>query len=103
MLLSHLYGRAKYPCKDLLFEEIESDDAVDKISKTLHNGDALTAVSSGGNYRVGLRKVYRRPKSRRRRSLYRIKKWYNKTVTSLIRTHVSTKRKQAARAEVLTV
>ena len=31
MLPSHLYGRAKDLCKDLLFEEIGSEDIVDKI------------------------------------------------------------------------
>ena len=46
MLQSHLYGRAKDLCKDLLFEEIESEDGVEKICNTLYKKDALTAVSN---------------------------------------------------------
>ena len=51
-----------------------------------------------GNYRVGLREVYRWPNSGRRRSLYGEKSRYDRTVTTLIRTHVSTNCKQATRA-----
>ena len=43
---SHLYGCAKYLCKDLTSEEIDSDNGVEKICKTLYKKDALTAVSN---------------------------------------------------------
>ena len=46
MLQSHLYGRAKHLCKDLLFEEVKSGAGVEKICKTLYKKDALTAVSN---------------------------------------------------------
>ena len=36
LLQSYLYGCAKDLCKDLLFEEIESEDEVDKICNTLY-------------------------------------------------------------------
>ena len=36
MLRSHLYGRAEHQCKDVLFDEIDCKDGVDKICKTLH-------------------------------------------------------------------
>ena len=46
MLPSHLYGRGKDLCKDLLFEEIESEDGVHKMYNTLYKNDAFTAVSN---------------------------------------------------------
>ena len=46
MLQSYLYGSAKDLCKDLLFEEIESDHGVEKICNTLYKKNALTAVSN---------------------------------------------------------
>ena len=46
MLQSNLYGRAKDLCKDTRFDEIEFEDGVDRICKTLHKKDALTFVSN---------------------------------------------------------
>ena len=51
-----------------------------------------------GNQWRALREVCRWPKSGRQRSLYRVKSSYDRTVTFLIRTHVSTSCKQATRA-----
>ena len=46
MLQSHLYELAKDLSKDLPLEEIESDEGVEKICKTLDKKGALTAVSN---------------------------------------------------------
>ena len=43
---SHLYGRAKDLCKEILFNKITSEDGVDKICKALYKKDALTIVSN---------------------------------------------------------
>ena len=45
MLQSHLCGHAKDLCKDISFDEIASENGVDKICKTLHKMDALTVIS----------------------------------------------------------
>ena len=43
MLQSHLYGRAKDLCIDLIFEEIESDDGVEKYG-TLYTRKMLSPL-----------------------------------------------------------
>ena len=46
MLHSHLYGRAKYLCKDIPFAKINSNEGDDLICKALHKKDALSVVST---------------------------------------------------------
>ena len=46
MLQSHLYGHEKDLCKEIPFTEIESDDSVDNICKSVYKQDALTIVSN---------------------------------------------------------
>ena len=46
MLQSHSYGPAKDLCKDIQFDEIASENGVDKEWKTLNEREALTAISN---------------------------------------------------------
>ena len=40
MLQSHFYGNAKYLCREIIFQEIESIDGVDEVCKTLNKKDS---------------------------------------------------------------
>ena len=50
MLHSHFYGPPKYLCKEVPFTDIEPDDGIDKICKTIYKQDTVTIVSNAYSY-----------------------------------------------------